>query len=112
MILPPPIPTRTDTLVPSTPRFLSRPFAGTDPAAALFHYSRDRRGEHPRAHLASWSGILQADAYGGYGELYRRGASLLLCAKPAASRMRGASSSNWTMSKARRAGRAGVHEPR
>lgn len=47
-----------------------RPFAGTDPPAALFHYSRDRRGQHPRAHLASWSGILQADAYGGYGELY------------------------------------------
>ncbi|GLJ00263.1 IS66 family transposase [Sphingobium sp. BS19] len=47
-----------------------RPFAGADPPAALFHYSRDRRGEHPRAHLASWSGILQADAYGGYGELY------------------------------------------
>ncbi|MFM2281820.1 MAG: hypothetical protein RLZZ444_4051, partial [Pseudomonadota bacterium] len=50
-----------------------RPFAGTDPPAALFHYSRDRRGEHPRAHLASWSGILQADAYGGYGELYAAG---------------------------------------
>jgi transposase len=47
-----------------------RPFAGADPPAALFHYSRDRRGEHPRAHLASWSGILQADAYGGYIELY------------------------------------------
>jgi transposase len=47
-----------------------RPFAGADPPAALFHYSRDRRGEHPRTHLASWSGILQADAYGGYGELY------------------------------------------
>ncbi len=50
-----------------------RPFAGAGPPAALFHYSRDRRGEHPRAHLASWSGILQADAYGGYGELYRDG---------------------------------------
>jgi transposase len=50
-----------------------KPFAGADPPAALFHYSRDRRGEHPRAHLASWSGILQADAYGGYGELYREG---------------------------------------
>jgi hypothetical protein len=48
-----------------------RPFAGADPPAALFHYSRDPRGEHPRAHLASLSGILQADAYGGYGELYR-----------------------------------------
>ena len=47
-----------------------RPFAGTGPPAALFHYSRDRRGEHPQAHLASWSGILQADAYAGYNELY------------------------------------------
>jgi transposase len=50
-----------------------RPFAGADPPAALFHYSRDRRGDHPRAHLASWSGLLQADAYGGYGELYAAG---------------------------------------
>jgi len=50
-----------------------RPFAGADPPAVRFHYSRDRRGEHPRAHLASWSGILQADAYGGYGELYAPG---------------------------------------
>lgn len=49
------------------------PFAGPAPPAALFHYSRDRRGEHPRAHLTSWAGILQADAYGGYGELYRDG---------------------------------------
>jgi transposase len=47
-----------------------RPYAGTDPPAALFHYSRDRRGGHPCAHLATWSGILQADAYGGYNELY------------------------------------------
>jgi transposase len=50
-----------------------RPFAGPEPPAALYHYSRDRRGEHPQAHLASWSGILQADAYGGYGELYAPG---------------------------------------
>ncbi len=47
-----------------------RPFAGPAPPAALFHYARDRRGEHPRAHLATWSGILQADAYPGYNELY------------------------------------------
>ncbi len=50
-----------------------RPFAGADLPAVLFHYSRDRRGEHPRAHLATWSGILQADAYGGYNELYAAG---------------------------------------
>jgi transposase len=47
-----------------------RPFAGGAPPAALFRFSRDRRGEHPQAHLACWSGILQADAYGGFGELY------------------------------------------
>jgi transposase len=29
--------------------------------------------QHPRTHLASWSGILQADAYSGYGELYAAG---------------------------------------
>ena len=50
-----------------------RPFAGPDPPAALFHYSRDRRSEHPRRHLATWQGILQADAYGGYNELYAAG---------------------------------------
>ena len=47
-----------------------RPFGGPDPPAALFCYSRDRSGEHPRRHLAGWTGILQADAYAGFGELY------------------------------------------
>jgi transposase len=47
-----------------------RPFGGTAAPAALFHYSRDRSGEHPQAHLASYSGILQADAFAGYGKLY------------------------------------------
>ena len=47
-----------------------KPFGGPEPPAAVFYYSRDRRGEHPQAHLAKYSGILQADAYGGYGELY------------------------------------------
>ena len=50
-----------------------RPFAGPAPPAALFHYACDRRAEHPRAHLATWSGLLQADAYAGYNELYRPG---------------------------------------
>ena len=36
----------------------------------MFYYSRDRRGEHPQAHLANYSGILQADAFGGYTKLY------------------------------------------
>src|SRR5215210_3887723 len=47
-----------------------RPFAGPDPPAAMFYYSRDRSGEHPARHLAGYAGILQADAYGGYNKLY------------------------------------------
>lgn len=47
-----------------------RPFGGQAPPAAVFFYSRDRSGEHPQQHLAGWGGILQADAYSGYGELY------------------------------------------
>jgi transposase len=52
-----------------------RPFGGPAPPAAVFYYSRDRRGEHPRGHLARWSGVLQADAYGGYDGLYQGGRS-------------------------------------
>jgi transposase len=47
-----------------------RPFAGPDPPAAVFFYSRNRGGEHPARHLAGYAGILQADAYAGFGELY------------------------------------------
>ena len=47
-----------------------RPFGGAGPPAAMFYYSRDRRGEHPQAHLAGYAGILQADAYDGYNKLY------------------------------------------
>ncbi|MGL4241632.1 MAG: IS66 family transposase, partial [Beijerinckiaceae bacterium] len=47
-----------------------RPFGGSDPPAALYFASRDRRQEHPDEHLAGWRGILQADAYGGYNGLY------------------------------------------
>jgi transposase len=47
-----------------------RPFGGHAPPAALFFYSSDRSGDHPQQHLAAWSGVLQADAFGGYGKLY------------------------------------------
>ncbi|WP_093022011.1 IS66 family transposase [Sphingobium sp. YR768] len=47
-----------------------RPFGGPAPPAAIFQYSRDRRGEHPVGHLRSWTGILQADAYAGYNALF------------------------------------------
>ncbi len=50
-----------------------RPFAGGAPPAALFFFSTDREKVHPNRHLAGWTGILQADAYGGYNDLYREG---------------------------------------
>lgn len=46
------------------------PFGGAGPPAAIFYYSRDRKGEHPQTHLSGYSGILQADAYDGYNRLY------------------------------------------
>lgn len=48
-----------------------RPFAGPDPPAAVFFYSRDRGGEHPAQHLASYAGLMQADAYAGFNRLYQ-----------------------------------------
>jgi transposase len=50
-----------------------RPFDGTAPPAVVFHFSRDRGGEHPTEHLQGWQGILQADAYAGYNPLYDPG---------------------------------------
>jgi transposase len=47
-----------------------RPFAGPDPPAAVFFYSRDRGGEHPEQHLAGFTGLMQADAYAGFNRLY------------------------------------------
>jgi len=47
-----------------------RPFAGGAPPAALFHFSTDRRGEHPTAHLFEWKGVLQADVFAGFNSLY------------------------------------------
>ena len=50
-----------------------RPFGGPAPPGAVFYYSRDRGGEHPQSHLDEYAGLLQADAYGGYGKLYEPG---------------------------------------
>ncbi|MFP3764011.1 IS66 family transposase [Escherichia coli] len=43
------------------------------PPAVWFAYSPDRKGIHPQNHLAGYSGVLQADAYGGYRVLYESG---------------------------------------
>lgn len=50
-----------------------KPFGGEAASAVLFHYSPNRDGEHPEAHLASYSGLMQADAYSGYNGLYMAG---------------------------------------
>ncbi len=50
-----------------------RPAGNRAPAAAWYRYSPDRKGEHPRCHLAGFRGTLQADAYGGWGGVYDSG---------------------------------------
>lgn len=52
-----------------------KPFGGPSPPAAMFYYSRDRKGEHPQAHLARYAGLFQADAFDGYRKLYLPGLS-------------------------------------
>ncbi len=56
-----------------------RPFGSQAPPAVLYCYSPDRKGEHPRTHLAPFRGILQADGYAGYAGLYDRGVTEAAC---------------------------------
>jgi transposase len=51
-------------------------------------YSENRKGEHPKRHLSSFSGILQADGYAGFIISMKADGS----SKPRAGRMCGASS--------------------
>ena len=44
-----------------------------DPPAVWFAYSPDRKGAHPQEHLQALRGILQADAYAGFNDIYRQG---------------------------------------
>ena len=48
-----------------------RPWAGTSPPGAVYRFSPDRKGERPREHLKDFKGILQADAYAGFKDLYK-----------------------------------------
>jgi transposase len=50
-----------------------RPAGNDDPPAVWFAYSEDRKGHHPRDHLKSFKGVLQADAYAGFNALYETG---------------------------------------
>ena len=42
----------------------------TTPPAVCYFYSPDRKGERPAEHLKYFAGILHADAYAGYDQLY------------------------------------------
>ena len=46
-----------------------RPWNGTDPPAAVYLYSPDRKAERPASHLAGFSGIVQVDGYPGFDRL-------------------------------------------
>ena len=47
-----------------------RPAGSQEAPAVWFAYSPNRQGTHPQQHLQSFEGILQADAYAGFGKLY------------------------------------------
>jgi transposase len=47
-----------------------RLFCGSAAPAAAYFFSPDRGAEHPTAHLASFTGFLQADGYAGFEGLY------------------------------------------
>ena len=51
-----------------------RPWSGTAPPGAVYYFAADRKGEHVRHHLRNSAGILQADAYPGFKDLYEKGA--------------------------------------
>lgn len=50
-----------------------RPAGDAAPAAVWFAYSPDRKGAHPRSHLSSFTGTLQADGYAGFEQIYETG---------------------------------------
>ncbi|PWK54897.1 transposase [Roseicyclus mahoneyensis] len=83
-----------------------RPWGGTAAPAAWFKFSGDRKGQHPKDHLARFRGWMHADGYAGFEDLYRTGAirevacmapSRDIAAQcPAGQCMSGASSSTFT----------------
>jgi transposase len=50
-----------------------RPAGDATPAAVWFAYTPDRKGEHPKTHLSSFTGTLQADGYAGFEQIYEAG---------------------------------------
>ncbi|MDQ0838845.1 transposase [Sphingomonas faeni] len=56
-----------------------RASGNTTSPATWYHFTTDRTGAHPQAHLAEFRGFLQADAYAGYDALYRSGVTEVAC---------------------------------
>jgi transposase len=56
-----------------------RPWSGSDPSAAVYFYSPDRRAERPVTHLVRFKGTLQLDGYAGFEQLIPRGIVLAAC---------------------------------
>jgi transposase len=50
-----------------------RPWGGDAPPAAWYRFSGDRKGQHPKDHLARYRGWMHADGYAGFEDLYRSG---------------------------------------
>ena len=51
-----------------------RPWGGDAAPAAWYRFSGDRKGQHPKDHLARFRGWMHADGYAGFEDLYRSGA--------------------------------------
>ena len=47
-----------------------RPWADKLPQAVAYSYSPDRKGVHPQGHLKGFRGVLHADGYAGFRDLY------------------------------------------
>ncbi|WP_342271328.1 IS66 family transposase [Candidatus Tisiphia endosymbiont of Parasteatoda lunata] len=47
-----------------------RPHGDKSPVAVCYFYSPDRKGTRPLEHLKDFTGVLHADAYAGYNQLY------------------------------------------
>ena len=50
-----------------------RPWGSGAPPANWYQFSPDRKGQHPKDHLAKYQGWMHADGYAGFEDIYRSG---------------------------------------
>ena len=50
-----------------------RPWGSDTPPASWYQFSPDRKGQHPKHHLARYQGWMHADGYAGFEDIYRSG---------------------------------------